>query len=131
MGVGKPNNSSMCSMKFRIYRRISSFRLHKLRVSLHKNTLNATCTDHQKQKKVALIKTTFHFCCCGCRTRTCDLQVMSLASYQLLQPAILTVCNYKISFVYSFLNCECKGRYLFLDMQDIRIILLTNRFVLT
>ena len=30
---------------------------------------------------------------CGCRTRTCDLQVMSLASYQLLQPAILNNQN--------------------------------------
>ena len=30
---------------------------------------------------------------CGCRTRTCDLQVMSLASYQLLQPAMLKTGN--------------------------------------
>ena len=28
---------------------------------------------------------------CGGRTRTCDLQVMSLASYQLLHSAILTM----------------------------------------
>ena len=28
--------------------------------------------------------------CCGGKTRTCDLQVMSLASYQLLHSAILT-----------------------------------------
>ena len=28
--------------------------------------------------------------CCGGRTRTCDLQVMSLASYQLLHSAILS-----------------------------------------
>ena len=36
-------------------------------------------------------------CSCGGRTRTCDLQVMSLASYQLLHSAML------------FLICECKG----------------------
>ena len=114
----------MCSMKFRIYRRISSFRLHKLRVSLHKNTLNATCTDHQKQKKVALIKTTFHFCCCGCRTRTCDLQVMSLASYQLLQPAMLIKNNSSMNRG-AFLNCECKGSGLLRNCQRI-IHYLTN-----
>ena len=34
---------------------------------------------------------------CGGRTRTCDLQVMSLASYQLLHSAVL------------FLICGCKG----------------------
>ena len=31
------------------------------------------------------------FISCGGRTRTCDLQVMSLASYQLLHSAILTM----------------------------------------
>ena len=31
---------------------------------------------------------------CGGRTRTCDLQVMSLASYQLLHSAILTQKTY-------------------------------------
>ena len=41
--------------------------------------------------------------CCGGRTRTCDLQVMSLASYQLLHSAMLTM------FRISFLNCVCKG----------------------
>ena len=41
---------------------------------------------------------------CGGRTRTCDLQVMSLASYQLLHSAMLNA---------SFLNCECKGTSLF------------------
>ncbi len=30
------------------------------------------------------------FLCCGGRIRTCDLQVMSLASYQLLHSAMLT-----------------------------------------
>ena len=37
---------------------------------------------------------------CGGPTRTGDLQVMSLASYQLLHPAM-------------FLVCECKGRAFF------------------
>ena len=37
---------------------------------------------------------------CGGRTRTCDLQVMSLASYQLLHTAIYQT---------TFLICECKG----------------------
>ena len=38
---------------------------------------------------------------CGGRTRTCDLQVMSLASYQLLHSAMLIIC--------AFLDCVCKG----------------------
>ena len=42
----------------------------------------------------------FGRCSCGGRTRTCDLQVMSLASYQLLHSAI-------------FLICECKGSAFF------------------
>ena len=42
---------------------------------------------------------------CGDTTRTCDLQVMSLASYQLLHSAML------------FLNCECKGTVIFLNHQ--------------
>lgn len=42
---------------------------------------------------------------CGGRTRTCDLQVMSLASYQLLHSAML------------FLNCGCKGKAFFCYMQ--------------
>ena len=32
---------------------------------------------------------------CGGRTRTCDLQVMSLASYQLLHSAIFLICGCK------------------------------------
>ena len=39
---------------------------------------------------------------CGGRTRTCDLQVMSLASYQLLHSAMLL-----------FRFCECKGTKFF------------------
>ena len=42
--------------------------------------------------------------CCGGRTRTCDLQVMSLASYQLLHSAILNS---------AFLEKRCKGTYFF------------------
>ena len=41
--------------------------------------------------------------CCGGRTRTCDLQVMSLARYQLQHSAMLAVQNSLL------LNCECKG----------------------
>ena len=55
---------------------------------------------------------------CGCRTRTCDLQVMSLASYQLLQPAILTIVNPSINRSV-FPNCECKGRHLMPNCQRI------------
>ena len=40
--------------------------------------------------------------CCGGRTRTCDLQVMSLASYQLLHSAILTICVIQNVVVMSF-----------------------------
>ena len=45
--------------------------------------------------------------CCGGRTRTCDLQVMSLASYQLLHSAML------------FLICGCKGTAKFSNIQII------------
>ena len=48
---------------------------------------------------------------CGGRTRTCDLQVMSLASYQLLHAAILST-HYVL-----ILNCECKGTAFFLINQ--------------
>ena len=34
--------------------------------------------------------------CCGGRTRTCDLQVMSLASYQLLHTAILSISELRV-----------------------------------
>ena len=40
--------------------------------------------------EVPLCKGISTICSCGGRTRTCDLQVMSLASYQLLHSAILT-----------------------------------------
>lgn len=46
--------------------------------------------------------------CCGGRTRTCDLQVMSLASYQLLHSASLG------STLLLFPICDCKGTTLFL-----------------
>ena len=41
--------------------------------------------------EVPLYKGISTICSCGGRTRTCDLQVMSLASYQLLHSAILTI----------------------------------------
>ena len=44
-----------------------------------------------KQKKDVMYCLHYVFRCCGGRTRTCDLQVMSLASYQLLHSAILTM----------------------------------------
>ena len=44
--------------------------------------------------------------CCGGRTRTCDLQVMSLASYQLLHSAML------------FLFSECKGTLFLWNNQE-------------
>ena len=54
---------------------------------------------------------------CGGRTRTCDLQVMSLASYQLLHSAILTICVIQNVDVMSLLNCECKGMAFLLNLQ--------------
>ena len=56
-----------------------------LSVQLHKKTAT--------RLKTSLLR---HLSCGG-RIRTCDLQVMSLASYQLLHSAML------------FLICECKG----------------------
>ena len=41
-----------------------------------------------KQKKDVMYCLHYVFRSCGGRTRTCDLQVMSLASYQLLHSAI-------------------------------------------
>ena len=67
---------------------------------------------------------TFFLFSCGCRTRTCDLQVMSLASYQLLQPAILIKINSSMNRG-AFLNCECKGSGLLRNRQRI-IHYLTN-----
>ena len=52
---------------------------------------------------------------CGGKTRTCDLQVMSLASYQLLHSAILTIANRLTIEV--FLNCECKGMTFWWNLQ--------------
>ena len=37
------------------------------------------------------------FMCCGGRTRTCDLQVMSLASYQLLHSAMYHSTRFRIA----------------------------------
>ena len=54
---------------------------------------------------------------CGGRTRTCDLQVMSLASYQLLHSAILTICVIQNVVAMSLLNCECKGMAFLLNLQ--------------
>ena len=42
---------------------------------------------------------------CGGRIRTCDLQVMSLASYQLLHSAML--------ILHLFFKCGCKGTTIF------------------
>ena len=42
---------------------------------------------------------------CGGRTRTCDLQVMSLASYQLLHSAMLTIRKHTLKKVVSFFAC--------------------------
>ena len=46
--------------------------------------------------------------CCGGRTRTCDLQVMSLASYQLLHSAmssfISACCSY---FLFASAKLAC------------------------
>lgn len=52
-------------------------------------------------------------CCCGDRDRTDDLKVMSLASYQLLHPAM---------FVFAVLSglfpdCECKVTTILGDEQ--------------
>ena len=45
---------------------------------------------------------------CGSTTRTCDLQVMSLTSYQLLYPAMFFICG-------------CKGKAIFLNCQIISL----------
>ena len=63
-----------------------------------------------------------HFLGCGGRTRTCDLQVMSLASYQLLHSAMLRTCDLQVMSLASyqllhsamlFLLSGCKGKYNF------------------
>ena len=47
---------------------------------------------------------------CGGRTRTCDLQVMSLASYQLLHSAMLTIRKIPLKRSFPFLRVQ---RYCF------------------
>lgn len=47
-------------------------------------------TIKQKNDITRCFTTCYVVISCGGRTRTCDLQVMSLASYQLLHSAILT-----------------------------------------
>ena len=42
---------------------------------------------------------------------------MSLASYQLLHSAILTICVIQNVVVMSLLNCECKGMAFLLNLQ--------------
>ncbi len=66
------------------------------------------------------------FRCCGGRTRTCDLQVMSLASYQLLHSAILTICVIQNVDVMSLLNCECKGMAFLLNLQMFWLLFYKN-----
>ena len=66
---------------------------------------------------------TSEHCSCGGRTRTCDLQVMSLASYQLLHSAIL--------LINSFLNCECKGIHKFPYNKIISMFFFKNHIILT
>ena len=58
-----------------------------------------------KKKEVIISLPSFS---CGGRTRTCDLQVMSLASYQLLHTAIYQTI---------FPICECKGTTFILNHQ--------------
>ena len=55
---------------------------------LHYNEVKPNVAIQKKEHRSVL-------CSCGGRTRTCDLQVMSLASYQLLHSAMLF--------------CGCKG----------------------
>ena len=78
---------------------------------------------HEKSLENLLLSTS-KLWSCGCRTRTCDLQVMSLASYQLLQPAMLIKNNSSMNRG-AFLNCECKGSGLLRNYQEI-IHYLTN-----
>ena len=66
--------------------------------------------SHPKTKKNDITRcftTCYVVISCGGKTRTCDLQVMSLASYQLLHSAILT-----IKF-----NLCCGGRTRTCDLQ--------------
>ena len=67
--------------------------------------LSQICRTLKKNDITRCVTTCYVVISCGGRTRTCDLQVMSLASYQLLHSAILTIMKNN-----SFLNCECKGR---------------------
>ncbi len=54
------------------------------RFDLGQRTATGSMSSPDTKKAVRL-----DCCSCGGRTRTCDLQVMSLASYQLLHSAIL------------------------------------------
>ena len=54
--------------------------------------------------------------CCGDTTRTYDLQVMSLASYQLLHSAMFNPCIF-------FLKCGCKDTILYWNSQTFPIFI--------
>ena len=56
-----------------------------------KKYFNGTALLNGINKQKSLRDSEASFVSCGGRTRTCDLQVMSLASYQLLHSAIIFI----------------------------------------
>ena len=85
------------------YKNTKLYTENKIQV-LNQNHQRNISQRQKKQKRIVAKLANYPSFSCGGRTRTCDLQVMSLASYQLLHSAmLLTRCI-------SFLICECKGK---------------------
>ena len=79
-------------------------------------SLSQICRSLKRKNDITrCVSTCYVVISCGGRTRTCDLQVMSLASYQLLHSAILTIAIRLTIEV--FLNCECKGMTFYWNLQ--------------
>ena len=72
----------------------------------------------RRNKKAALLDC----CCCGGRTRTCDLQVMSLASYQLLHSAMLN---------HALFQMRVQRYFFFLNWPNKSLFISKNTFILT
>ena len=68
----------------------------------------------------------FRLISCGGRTRTCDLQVMSLASYQLLHSAIFNCVNERLVS-----QLRCKGTAFFRDSKIFYAQIVILRALLT
>ena len=76
-----------------------------------------------------LFKGTSTILSCGGRTRTCDLQVMSLASYQLLHSAILAIKSIQISNVVCISELRVQRYCFFMKRANVLAFIFQKRFI--